>query len=129
MTYGHPVPVLGLIIMMMTTNDNIQMIYGTIHCLKLSPNLRRSLEEETNLEEKDEKLDVSNEENHFSKLFQISRNQKWKNYFLPKFLTNQRIANLLINRLRKFSSKKLKMTTLFKKTINNVSKSNNCISP
>ena len=90
MTYGHPVPVLGLIIMMMTTNDNIQMIYGTIHCLKLSPNLRRSLEEETNLEEKDEKLDVSNEENHFSKLFQISRNQKWKNYFLPKFLTNQR---------------------------------------
>ena len=53
--------------MMMTITDNIQMIKGTIHCLKLSPNLRRSLEEETNLEEKDEKLDVSNEENHFSK--------------------------------------------------------------
>ena len=67
MTHGHPVPVLGLIIMMMTITDNIQMIKGTIHCLKLSPNLRRSLEEETNLEEKDEKLDVSNEENHFSK--------------------------------------------------------------
>ena len=57
--------------MMMTMIDNIQMIQGTIHCLKLSPNLRRSLEEETNLEEKDEKLDVSNEENHFFEIFKV----------------------------------------------------------
>ena len=38
--------------------DNL--LKGTVHCLKLSPNLRRSLEEETNLEDKDEKMDVSN---------------------------------------------------------------------
>ena len=36
------------------------LLKGTVHCLKLSPNLRRSLEEESNLEDKDEKLDVSN---------------------------------------------------------------------
>jgi len=30
---------------------------GTVHCLKLSPNLRNSLEEDNNLEDKDEKLD------------------------------------------------------------------------
>ena len=36
------------------------ILKGTVHCLKLSPNLRNSLEEDNNLEDKDEKLDVSN---------------------------------------------------------------------
>ena len=47
------ITIIDIVISISTTDQ------GTVHCLKLSPNLRRSLEEETNLEDKDEKLDVS----------------------------------------------------------------------